>query len=153
MEPYKEIRLVIKGNKVSTLRTWLNRSQSQRSNSVWIHLHEMSRKDSSVRTERRLLVAWGWRWKWNCFGVKEVFWSWIVGTSRVVQWLRLPAPNAEGLGSISGQGTGFYVPLCPPPGDLPNPGIEPTSLRSSALAGRFFTTSATWEAPTKTQRG
>ena len=29
------------------------------------------------------------------------------------------------------------------PGDLPNPGIEPTSLMSPALAGRFFTTSAT----------
>ena len=36
---------------------------------------------------------------------------------------------------------------CPPPGDLPNPGIEPTSLTCPALAGRFFTTSATWEAP------
>jgi len=35
---------------------------------------------------------------------------------------------------------------CPPPGDLPNPGLEPTSLKSPALAGRFFTTSATWEA-------
>ena len=34
----------------------------------------------------------------------------------------------------------------PPPGDLPNAGIEPTSLMSSALAGRFFITSATWEA-------
>ena len=32
---------------------------------------------------------------------------------------------------------------CPPPGDLPNPGIESGSL---ALAGGFFTTSATWEA-------
>ena len=31
--------------------------------------------------------------------------------------------------------------LCPPPGDLPNPGIEPESLMSPALAGRFFTTS------------
>ena len=29
---------------------------------------------------------------------------------------------------------------CPPPGGLPNPGIEPTSLESPALAGRFFTT-------------
>ena len=28
----------------------------------------------------------------------------------------------------------------PTPGDLPNPGIEPTSLASSALAGGFFTT-------------
>ena len=35
---------------------------------------------------------------------------------------------------------------CPPPGDLPNPGIEPMSLTSPALAGRFFTSSATWEA-------
>ena len=36
---------------------------------------------------------------------------------------------------------------CPPPGDLPDPGIEPTSLISPALAGGFFTTSATQEAP------
>ena len=36
---------------------------------------------------------------------------------------------------------------CPPPGDLPNPGIEPQSLTSPALTGWFFTTSATWEAP------
>ena len=34
---------------------------------------------------------------------------------------------------------------CPTPGDLPDPGIEPESLTSPALAGRFFTTSATWE--------
>ena len=33
----------------------------------------------------------------------------------------------------------------PLPGNLPNPGIEPTSLASSALAGEFFTTNATWE--------
>ena len=37
--------------------------------------------------------------------------------------------------------------LCPPPGDLPNSGTEPESLMSPALAGRFFTTSAIWEAP------
>ena len=35
---------------------------------------------------------------------------------------------------------------CPPPGDLPNPGIKPATLMSPALAGQFFTTSATWEA-------
>ena len=28
----------------------------------------------------------------------------------------------------------------PPPGDLPNPGIEPASPASPALAGGFFTT-------------
>ena len=46
---------------------------------------------------------------------------------------------------------------CPPPGDLPDPGIKhafpaspasPESHASPALAGRFFTTSATWEVRT-----
>ena len=34
---------------------------------------------------------------------------------------------------------------CPPPGDLPDPGNEPMSLMSNALAGDLFTTAATWE--------
>ena len=36
--------------------------------------------------------------------------------------------------------------VLPPPGDLPDPGIEPASLTLPALADGFFTTSATWEA-------
>ena len=32
---------------------------------------------------------------------------------------------------------------CPPLEDLPNPGVEPASLMSPALASMFFTTSAT----------
>ena len=36
---------------------------------------------------------------------------------------------------------------CPPPGDLPNPGIKPASLMSPALAGGLFTTGAAWEVP------
>ena len=47
-----------------------------------------------------------------------------IGFSRQEHWRRLP---------------------CPPPGDLPNPGIEPVSLTSPALANGFFTTSASWE--------
>ena len=35
----------------------------------------------------------------------------------------------------------------PPPGDLPDPGVEPTSLMSSALAGGFFTTSTNLGSP------
>ena len=31
-----------------------------------------------------------------------------------------------------------WVAMCPPPGDLPGPGIESASLTSPALAGRFF---------------
>ena len=34
---------------------------------------------------------------------------------------------------------------CPPPGELPDPKIEPTSVMYPALAGGFFTTSANWE--------
>ena len=35
---------------------------------------------------------------------------------------------------------GYWSGLpCPPPGDLPDPGIEPSSLTSLALAGSLFT--------------
>ena len=37
--------------------------------------------------------------------------------------------------------------LFSPPGNLPDPGIEPVSLTSPALAGGFFTTSTIVEAP------
>ena len=36
--------------------------------------------------------------------------------------------------------------LCPPPGDLPDPGIKPVSLRSTCMALGFFTTSTSQEA-------
>ena len=35
---------------------------------------------------------------------------------------------------------------CPPPGDLPKPGIKLESPLSPALVGGFLTTSTTWEA-------
>ena len=35
-----------------------------------------------------------------------------------------------------------------PSGDLSDPGIKPASLASLILEGKFFTTSATWEALT-----
>ena len=43
-----------------------------------------------------------------------------------------------------------YCSVLPFPtlGNLPNPGTEPVSPVSPALAGRFFTTIAVWEAPT-----
>ena len=36
--------------------------------------------------------------------------------------------------------------LCPHLGDLSDPGVKLTSLKSPALTGVFFTTSAAWEA-------
>ena len=50
----------------------------------------------------------------------------IMEFSRQKYWSGLPFPTA---------------------GDLPNSGIEPVSLASPVLAGRFFTSCATWEAP------
>ena len=41
---------------------------------------------------------------------KQVIKSGGLGNSLVVQWLRLPTPNAGGLGSIPGQGTRSHVP-------------------------------------------
>ena len=41
----------------------------------------------------------------------------------------------------------FYRLLFSPSGDLPDPVIEPIPLMSPALAGRFFATTTTWEAP------
>ena len=35
----------------------------------------------------------------------------------------------------------------PPPGDLPDPGIEPVALASPALAGGFFTTAPPGKSP------
>ena len=36
---------------------------------------------------------------------------------------------------------------CPPPGNLPDPGVKSMFLVSTALTGGSSTTSATWEAP------
>ena len=60
----------------------------------------------------------------------------------VTPWLypaRLPCPWDSPSKNI-----GVGLP-CPPPGNLLDPGIEPVSLASLALAGRFFTTNTTCE--------
>ena len=72
----------------------------------------------------------------------------------VVKNLPANAGDIRDMGSISGLGTSPFFPgkndrvgchfLLQ--GGLPDPGIEPMSLMSPALAGRFFTTSTTWEA-------
>ena len=82
-----------------------------------------------------------------------LFWNLLLG-SRIIQsamaWL-FPldiSTSSSGLlcpGGFSRQEHWSGL-LCPPPGDLPNPGIQPRSLPSPALEGEFFTTSATREA-------
>ena len=52
-----------------------------------------------------------------------------------------PGPLSMG---FSRQEHGSGLPL-PSPGGLPSPGVESASLVSPAVAGGFFTTSASWE--------
>ena len=54
-------------------------------------------------------------------------------------------PGSSVHGDSLDKDTGVSEFPCPPPGELPNPGVEPTSCASPALAGRLFTTGATWE--------
>ena len=53
-------------------------------------------------------------------------------------------PNVHEIFQARNTGVGCHVLLH---GDLPDPGVEPTSLTSPELAGGFFTTGSTWEAP------
>ena len=67
--------------------------------------------------------------------------------SIVMPWMAAPqAPLSMG---FSRQEYWNGLPF-PPPGELPDPGIKLASLESPELAGGFFTTSATWEAPKRT---
>ena len=55
--------------------------------------------------------------------------------------------NPPGSSSVGFSRQEYWSGLpCPPPGDLPDPGIKPVFLMSPALAGRFFTSSAIWDA-------
>ena len=71
---------------------------------------------------------------WSCFSCIWLF---------VTLWTVSP-PGSSAHGILQARIL-EWVP-CPPPGDLPNPGIEPTSHTSLALAGGFFTTNTIWEA-------
>ena len=61
---------------------------------------------------------------------------------RLIETLWTVARHAPLSTGFSQQEYWSRVP-CPSPGDLPDPEIESTSLTSPALAGGFFTTSAT----------
>ena len=56
------------------------------------------------------------------------------------------SPPGSSVHGFSGQEYWSGLPY-PPPGDLPDPGLELVPPVSPALADVFFTTSATWEAP------
>ena len=72
-----------------------------------------------------------WRARWRV--------EWGLGALRYFEILKRPA-SMDSLGKSIGVGCHAL------PRALPNPGIKPASLMSPALAGRFFTASATWKA-------
>ena len=125
MECYSAIK---RNEIVSFVETWMNPE---------------SIIQSEVKSEREKQISYINAYMWNlekwyvlsCFSHVQLFVTlWTVacqaplsmGFSRREHWSGLP---------------------CPPPGDLPGPGIEPKSPVFPASAGGLFTTGATWEAP------
>ena len=78
----------------------------------------------------------------NCVCLYAKSLQWCLTLCDPMDHIASQAPLSVGL-SRQEYWSGFP---CPPQGDLPNPGTEPASLMSPALAGRFFITSITWEA-------
>ena len=75
----------------------------------------------------------------SCFSHVQLL-GWTLETPRTVA---CQTPLSVGF-SRQGSWSGL---LSLPPGDLPDPEIKPSSFLSPALAGGFFSTSTTWEAP------
>ena len=104
-----------------------------------------------------------WRRKWQPTPVflpgesqgRGSLWAAVYGVTQSRTWLkqlssssssRTVASQAPWSMRFSRQEYWSGLP-CPPPEDLPNPGIKPASLMSPALAGGFFITSTTLESP------
>ena len=86
------------------------------------------------------------------FTLKSFQWCWEIDTTKCVHIRVRLSAHPWAVACQAPLSLEFYrqrhwsVLPFPSPGDLPNPGIKPTSFVSPALAGKFFTTSATWEA-------
>ena len=87
--------------------------------------------------------------KLGCGGCEKVRASKTVMRKKYVPAQSCPTLQPHGLPGTSVHGISQAWVLewaaISSPGDLSDPGIEPTSLMFPALAGRFLTTSAAWE--------
>ena len=89
---------------------------------------------TELSVQGRLVSLIKWKWKHQSLSCVQLFatpWTVTLQPS-----LSMRFPRQEYWSGLP----------CPPPGDLPDPGIKPASLMSPALAGRFFTIWATREA-------
>ena len=92
---------------------------------------------TGLGTSRCYLLSRMFTWR----GVQACYFTSVVSNSTIQCTVAHQAPLSMG---FSRQEYWSGLP-CPPPGHLPDPGIEPGPLMSPALAGGFFTTGATWE--------
>ena len=102
---------------------------------IFLRMVECGRQSESVAQLRILASLF---WVVNCGKPKRKAISNSISDSR----MNLP-PSSQAHPTSNPEEL-IYWPF-PSPGDLPDPGIDPTSLASPALAGRLFTTRATWE--------
>ena len=129
-------------------KLWSEEGIERRKVSLWT-LHILKKWWNSRWLFRHffLVVSYNFQIRWNIF--KNKLWSLCVLSQlshvRLLVTLWTIAHQAPLSLGFSRQEYRSGLP-CPPPGDLPDPGIEPVSLRSLAPAGKVFTTSATWEA-------
>ena len=82
--------------------------------------------------------------KFKSLGSMPLNWTCILNHFSCVQFCATPWTVAhQALLSMEFSRQEYWSGLpCLPPGDLPDPGIEPVSLMSPTLAGGFFITSA-----------
>ena len=119
----------------------------------WVNLYTMLLKEHGVpgkqtRTQIRNLslerhVAASSRWRGSSVtDLVVVFSRQVTSNSYVTLWIIAHQPPL----SMGFPRQEYWSGLSfASPGDIPDPGIEPAFLASLALAGRFFTTGATWK--------
>ena len=126
---------------ISTIKTFA---------SSWIHLisyktiiteHQYHHRIFAkvYKTTRKILIHWQ-----HCYIL--CWMETLIPPNQIMTFLPSLAHQAPLSMGFSRQEYWSGLP-CPPPGELPNPGIEPKSFMSPSLAGRFFTWWATGEAP------
>ena len=114
--------------------------------SIWIY--NLCYKSAWINFLIYLIAVFIWFQKWHQNIIKHVCCAVLSCFSRVQLLVTLWTVVCQAPLSMGFSRPEYWSGLpCPPPGDLPNSGIELAFLMCPAMAGWFFTSSATWEAP------
>ena len=120
------------------VETWTGMINCGTWTSLDFDVHGSSWNQSSSRTKGRLCLKIKSEWP-SPYVISRLSRVWLFATLWTIAH--------QGLLSVVFSRQEYWSGLpFPPPGDLPDPGIEPSSLTSPALAGGFFTVRTTWEA-------